>query len=136
MKYLEKLTHGHIPPSFKLVLLDLLAPGKHNLCEFLSHSSESGISSINVLASMINLTILCDMNTPEQHLYGTLEIVIMKEGLGLCQYKAFLYDGQLESLISKNSWTTTLTPSGAITYTHMDCYDHHQYIVHLFGCKL
>ena len=47
MKYFGKLTHGHIPPSFKLVLLDLLAPGKHNLCEFLSHSSESGISSIN-----------------------------------------------------------------------------------------
>lgn len=84
---------------------------------------------------MVSATTYCEMS-PERRIYGALDIPMSKNGLGMCQYVATPYNTQENSLVPNKLWTTTFTPLGGITHTHMDYYGRHQYMVHLFGRKV
>jgi hypothetical protein len=129
-------TRDRIFPTTKLVTRDLMAAGEHNVTDFLNRRVEYGVSGEDVIASILNPFTDCKMDTPERRLYGALDIVMTANGLGACNYKAGGYQDREEHLIDKKLWTSTLTPSGAITHTHMDFYGRHQYMVHLFGHKI
>jgi hypothetical protein len=118
------------------VLTDILQAKDPNVTEFISRSCEMGIGALDVVASMMNPTTYCDMQSSERRLYGALDIPVTTDGLGLCGYAVERYEDGKENYVPRKAWTTTFTPPGAITHTHMDFYGRYQYMVHLFGHKL
>ena len=131
-----KPTRGAMDPTLSLVLEDMLQGKDCNVSEFISRVAEPSISPAKVIASMMNPSTLCDMSTPDRRLYGALDIVCSPTGLGSCKFRAAEYETSTKNWIPNKSWTTALTPPGAITHTHMDYYGRNQYMVHLFGHKI
>jgi hypothetical protein len=125
-----------VAPSIRLVLTDLLQGENPNVTEFISGSGEMGIGPLDVLASMMNPSTYCDMGSAEKRLYGALDIPMTETGMKVCRYVVERFEDGKDNYIPKKVWTTTFTPPGAITQTHMDFYGRHQYMVHLFGHKL
>jgi len=131
-----KPKRSSVAPSIRLVINDLLQAKDSNVTEFLSRSCEVGIGPLDVLASMMNPTTYCDMDSSERRLYGAIDIPMSADGLGMCGYAVEKYEDGKENYIPKEVWTTTFTPPGGITHTHMDFYGRYQYMVHLFGHKI
>jgi hypothetical protein len=125
-----------VSPSIRLVLTDLLQGKDPNVTEFISRSGELGIGPLDVLASMMTPNTYCDMGSSERRLYGALDIPMTETGLKMCRYVVERFEDGRDNYVPKKVWTTTFTPPGAITHTHMDFYGRHQYMVHLFGHKL
>lgn len=135
VKLLGKPTR-EIAGTPKLIIIDLLAGNNFNASEFIHRVAEPNVTGADVLASMNNVASDFDMNTPDRLLYGALDIPVSKKGLGVCNYRTSEYENERLYYVPKQPWTTTYTPAGAITHTHMDFYGRHQYFVHLFGKKL
>jgi hypothetical protein len=131
-----KPTRGPIIPTLSLVLEDMIKGKDCNVSEFVNRVAEPSICLVKVIASMMNPSTLCDMSTPDRRLYGALDIPCSPTGLGSCRYRAAEYEEPENFLIPDKPWTTTLTPPGAITHTHMDYYGRNQYMIHLFGHKI
>ena len=125
-----------IEGTLKLVIEDLISSRDVNVSEFINRTSDPFATAADVIASIINPTTHLDMSSPYQCLYGALDIPMTKKGLEKCNYSAKEYENSKKFLISDKIWTTTFTPPGAITHSHMDYYGRHQYFVHLFGKKL
>ncbi len=71
-----------------------------------------------------------------RRLYGALDIRESDIGIGSCNIKAFPFNKQKESLVDEGGWSSTWTPPGAISHTHMDFYGSMQYFIHFYGKKL
>jgi hypothetical protein len=123
-------------PTIRLVLTDILQAKDPNVTEFISRTSEVGIGALDVIASMMNPSTYCDMQSSERRLYGALDIPVTTDGMGLCGYTVEGYKDGKVNYVPRKEWTTTFTPPGAITHTHMDFYGRYQYMIHLFGIKL
>jgi len=111
-----------------LVIQDLLQSQNVNVLEFIHRVAEPNVTVANVLASMLDPSTLCNMQTADQQLYGALDIPMSKKGLGRCNFIVSEYVDTKKYYIPKKLWTTTYTPSGAITHTHMDYYSCHQFL--------
>ena len=133
---LGKPNRTSVSPSIRLVLTDIFQAKDPNVTEFISRASEMGIGALDIIASMMNPTTNCDMESPDRRLYGALDIPVTKDGLGLCGYTVERYKDGKDNYVPRKEWTTTFTPPGAITHTHMDFYGRYQYMIHLFGHKL
>ncbi|KJA22336.1 hypothetical protein HYPSUDRAFT_54897 [Hypholoma sublateritium FD-334 SS-4] len=122
-------------PTLGHVIRDLVHPDNHNVFDFVNQYGDPDIEYPEFILNML----LSRENSEWQdtfRLYGALDIRESEAGLGSCHINAAPYSQQKESLVDSGGWSSTWTPAGAISHTHMDFYGSLQYFIHFHGKKL
>lgn len=128
------------PPTFRStpqksdIIQDLIKGKNPNYYDFVNRYGNPDVEYPIFLASMFSA---CEGNPWEENrrLYGALEIEATSHGLGSCNIEIPFIKPQ-EQIESEEGWTSSWTPPGAISHTHMDFYGSTQYFIHISGEKL
>ena len=128
------------PPTFRTVPLasdvisDLVKAKSPNVYDFVNRYGHPDVEYPVFLDCMLKA---CEGITwrENRRLYGALDICATEDGLGSCGIEIH-FDKPHENLQDEEGWSSTWTPPGAISHTHMDFYGSMQYFFHLSGDKL
>lgn len=123
-----------ISPSLSNIIFDLVASSNPNTYDFFNQYGDPEAKYPEIISSMFQALKGAPWNGTRR-LYGALDIESTDGGLDSCRVKAHPYCSRASSLVN-GRWTSTLTPPGAISHTHMDYYGSLQYFIHIEGRKL
>jgi hypothetical protein len=127
-----------------LIEAEKKARKKDNGCNTVDHLtgiSEGGLG-INEFLESFSLCISGRKWGPHMRMFGAFDIPFSSQGMQQCSFKVeTCYATDPLSTFNPHvrwasSWTTALTPPGAITHTHFDGFGCSQYMVHFWGKKL
>ena len=132
---LEKPSQFGNSPTLGHVIRDLIHPDDHNVFDFVNQYGDPDVEYPEFILSMLR--------AGEGHawddsrrLYGALNIRESDDGIGSCHLNPHPFNQEQESLVDDHGWSSTWTPPGAISHTHMDFYGSMQYFIHFYGKKL
>jgi hypothetical protein len=129
-----------LPPTFRTIpstsdIINDLVQGKSpNVYDFVNRYGHPDVEYSFLLDSILKA---CEGISwrENRRLYGALDICSTSKGLGSCEL-GIHFDKPQENMEDEDGWSSTWTPPGAITHTHMDYYGSMQYFIHLSGHKL
>ena len=132
---LEKSPDFGSSPTLGHVIRDLIRPNNHNFFDFINQYVNPDIEYPEFMLSILQAG---EGHTwdDSRRLYGTLGIRESDVWIGSCHINALPFNKQKESLVDEDGWSSTWTPPGAVSLTHMDFYGSMQYFVHFYGKKL
>ena len=121
-------------PSVSDVISDLVRAKTPNIYDFVNRYGHPDVEYPVFLDCMLKA---CEGISwrENRRLYGALDICATEDGLGSCGIEIHFNKPQ-EILQDDDGWSSTWTPPGAISHTHMDFYGSMQYFIHLSGDKL
>ncbi|KAF9528569.1 hypothetical protein CPB83DRAFT_894352 [Crepidotus variabilis] len=121
-------------PTGQRVINDLMISTASNVWDFVNRYIEPNVKASEVLASVLHAAE--GTLGSESHFFGVLDIPSSDTGISSCLIKAVPFVDKSYGSLEKYGWSSTLTPVGAVSHTHMDFYGARQFMVHIQGRKL